>query len=229
MHAGSLPSREGFPHSSFSLPPSPAAAAAAAVRSSSSSSGSAWAAAAAAAAAAAPRYLRTRFFFEPQLQQQQEEQQQLLLQQGVLGSDSVAAAARGRHSVVCRHWWRGACMRGAACDFLHRVIYLRMPKCRLDGACLDAARGCCVYRHEQQNETVESLIGSDACRLLCSSGSSNYTQQQQQQQQQECLHYFFGYCKQGPRCRKRHTQLNRSLMPAVAPNWFLEAVVANFK
>ena len=64
----------------------------------------------------------------------------MLLQQGVLGSDSVAAAARGRHSVVCRHWWRGACMRGAACDFLHRVVYFRMPKCRVDGVCLDAAR-----------------------------------------------------------------------------------------
>lgn len=85
-------------------------------------------------------FLRRRFSFQAEREARLQAQQLVLEQHGLQRADVVCLSNRGRHSVVCRHWWRGACMRGAACDFLHRAVYKRMPKCRFDGACADALR-----------------------------------------------------------------------------------------
>ncbi|GFE53243.1 zinc finger CCCH type motif-containing protein [Babesia ovis] len=57
---------------------------------------------------------------------------------------------RGKHSVVCRHWLKGMCMKGEFCDFLHQLVYSRMPPCRLfekNGFCIDNQRGNCIFQH----------------------------------------------------------------------------------
>ncbi|AFZ79266.1 hypothetical protein BEWA_021130 [Theileria equi strain WA] len=57
---------------------------------------------------------------------------------------------RGKHSVVCRHWLKGMCMKGEFCDFLHQLVYSRMPPCRSiekNTFCTDNLRGCCMFQH----------------------------------------------------------------------------------
>eukprot|EP00371_Babesia_bovis_P003106 XP_001611753.1 YT521-B-like family protein [Babesia bovis T2Bo] len=69
---------------------------------------------------------------------------------------------RGKHSVVCRHWLKGMCMKGEFCDFLHQLVYSRMPPCRLfekNGFCIDNQRGNCIFQHIV--EQPESITAQD--------------------------------------------------------------------
>lgn len=57
---------------------------------------------------------------------------------------------RGKHSVVCRHWLKNMCMKGEFCDFLHQLVYSRMPPCTIYGKigyCPDERRGQCTMKH----------------------------------------------------------------------------------
>ncbi|KAK2196631.1 bifunctional Zinc finger [Babesia duncani] len=59
---------------------------------------------------------------------------------------------RGKHSIVCRHWLKGMCMKGEFCDFLHQLVYSRMPPCRSfekNGFCIDLIRGNCIFQHTE--------------------------------------------------------------------------------
>ncbi|GIX60699.1 YTH domain-containing protein, putative [Babesia caballi] len=69
---------------------------------------------------------------------------------------------RGKHSVVCRHWLKGMCMKGEFCDFLHQLVYSRMPPCRLfekNGFCIDNQRGNCIFQHVV--EQLDSVASQD--------------------------------------------------------------------
>ncbi|XP_952344.1 uncharacterized protein TA12825 [Theileria annulata] len=66
----------------------------------------------------------------------------------------------GKHSVVCRHWLKGMCMKGEFCDFLHQLVYSRMPPCKSvekNSFCTDRLKGCCIFKHTGDDESTDFL------------------------------------------------------------------------
>lgn len=79
---------------------------------------------------------------------------------------------------VCKHWLRGLCKKGDACDYLHEYDQRRMPECRFYatfGFCNSAEE--CLYVH------IDPEVKRKECEL-----------------------YRRGFCPKGPRCEKRHVR-----------------------
>ncbi|CBZ52533.1 YT521-B-like family protein, related [Neospora caninum Liverpool] len=197
---------------------------------------------------------RFQFSFESSLDQQKQEEGRLLNEQGISRADCVSGRQWGRHTVVCRHWWKGMCMKGEFCDFLHQLIYHRMPACRNQLCCPDTRRGCCPFRHEEAGAPAGGTkppagpsapaTGDGAAVAAGGEGddgsgsfgatlpdftSTDYVSGGAgvSSSQQECVNYFLGFCKHGPKCRRRHTARNRRDVPSILPTWFLDQILAN--
>ncbi|KAH7823218.1 putative cleavage and polyadenylation specificity factor subunit 4 [Monocercomonoides exilis] len=77
--------------------------------------------------------------------------------------------------VVCKHWFKGLCMKGNQCDFLHVYDLTLMPECKFfarDGKCTKEG---CPFRHIKPEE-----------------------------KQKECAWYKRGFCRRGPLCKNLH-------------------------
>ncbi|KAF8819095.1 zinc finger (CCCH type) motif-containing protein [Cardiosporidium cionae] len=188
------------------------------------------------------------FDFEDSLKLHQSEHQFLLSHQGYLRADIASRTGRGKHSIVCRHWLKGMCMKGDFCDFLHQLDYARMPICRhfvKYRYCADLKRGVCLFKHPLESTNLEETAiavgaelsaGGDELDIYCDNFGSlaehpkyanTVTFDGQVQTQAECIHYFLGFCKLGPKCRKKHTPLDPSKLPEMLPDWFLSVLLAN--
>ena len=74
---------------------------------------------------------------------------------GTLSSSSqqLRAATQPGHlqnkwrTQVCRHWMRGACMKGEKCEFLHKLDESRMPDCPQGAKCPNKDNGKCLFKH----------------------------------------------------------------------------------
>jgi cleavage and polyadenylation specificity factor subunit 4 len=55
-------------------------------------------------------------------------------------------------TVVCRHWLRDLCMKGAACEFLHQYDLSKMPICRHGDRCKIKD---CPFRHISEENRME--------------------------------------------------------------------------
>ncbi|KAJ7631005.1 hypothetical protein FB45DRAFT_917190 [Roridomyces roridus] len=90
---------------------------------------------------------------------------------------------RERLSTVCKHWLRGLCKKGDACEFLHEYNLRRMPECwwfakyerRVE--CPDYNRGFCKLGPTCPRKHVRRV----ACQL-----------------------YLTGFCPLGPDCPRGH-------------------------
>jgi cleavage and polyadenylation specificity factor subunit 4 len=60
-------------------------------------------------------------------------------------------------TVVCRHWLRDLCMKGAACEFLHVYDLSRMPLCRWGERC--KVKGC-PFRHIDSANRMDCVFYS---------------------------------------------------------------------
>ena len=60
-------------------------------------------------------------------------------------------------TVVCRHWLRDLCMKGAACEFLHQYDLSKMPLCRHGDRC--KVRDC-PFRHISEADRLECVFYS---------------------------------------------------------------------
>ena len=60
-------------------------------------------------------------------------------------------------TVVCRHWLRDLCMKGAACEFLHMYDLSRMPLCRWGDRCKVKD---CPFRHISESNRMECVFYS---------------------------------------------------------------------
>ncbi|KAJ6610074.1 hypothetical protein B0H10DRAFT_1812300 [Mycena sp. CBHHK59/15] len=83
---------------------------------------------------------------------------------------------RERLSTVCKHWLRGLCKKGDACEFLHEYNLRRMPECwwfAKYGYC--SAGDECLYAHPKERRV-------------------------------ECPDYKRGFCKLGPICPRKHVR-----------------------
>jgi cleavage and polyadenylation specificity factor subunit 4 len=90
----------------------------------------------------------------------------------------------GFNSLVCKHWLRGLCKKGEACEFLHEYNLRKMPECSFyarNGYCSNGDE--CLYLHIDP-----------AAKLP------------------PCPHYEMrGFCPLGPNCSKKHVR--RTLCP----------------
>lgn len=60
-------------------------------------------------------------------------------------------------TVVCRHWLRDLCMKGAACEFLHQFDLSKMPLCRHGDNCKIKD---CPFRHIKEADRLECVFYS---------------------------------------------------------------------
>ena len=58
-------------------------------------------------------------------------------------------------TVVCRHWLRDLCMKGAACEFLHQYDLSKMPLCRHGDRC---KLKDCPFRHISEANRMECVF-----------------------------------------------------------------------
>ncbi|VDC07827.1 unnamed protein product [Peniophora sp. CBMAI 1063] len=81
-----------------------------------------------------------------------------------------------RLATVCKHWLRGLCKKGDACEFLHEYNLRRMPDCwwyAKYGYCSSGDE--CLYSHPREKRV-------------------------------ECPDYKRGFCKLGPKCPRKHVR-----------------------
>ena len=73
---------------------------------------------------------------------------------------------RERLSTVCKHWLRGLCKKGDACEFLHEYNLRRMPECwwyAKYGYC--SAGDECLYAHPKERKVECPDYKRGFCRL----------------------------------------------------------------
>ncbi|KAI3626393.1 hypothetical protein CBS9595_001754 [Malassezia furfur] len=105
---------------------------------------------------------------------------------------SPAVPAPGRDALrrtVCKHWLRGLCKKGDACDYLHEYDLRRMAECRFYatyGFC--NAGDECLYVH------IDPSVKRRECEL-----------------------YKRGFCPRGPQCPKKHIRQVACPVKALQP------------
>lgn len=87
---------------------------------------------------------------------------------------SAANLGRDRLATVCKHWLRGLCKKGDACEFLHEYNLRRMPECwwfARHGTC--TAGDECLYAHPKERKIECPDYQRGFCRLgTCEYGSA---------------------------------------------------------
>jgi cleavage and polyadenylation specificity factor subunit 4 len=79
---------------------------------------------------------------------------------------------------VCKHWLKGLCKKGDACDYLHEYNLRKMSECQFynqNGYCQNGDE--CLYVHVKEDSKLPL-----------------------------CEDYNKGFCEKGPRCGKRHVR-----------------------
>ncbi|SPR01421.1 Cleavage and polyadenylation specificity factor subunit 4 [Plasmodiophora brassicae] len=101
------------------------------------------------------------------------------LKGGCNKTDCEFKHARGSRekSVVCKHWLRGLCKKDEQCEFLHEFDMSRMPICHFWTTYGECSNPDCPFLHLKPEDRVK-----------------------------DCLWYYRGFCKHGPKCRNRHVR-----------------------
>jgi len=105
---------------------------------------------------------------------------------------------RERLTTVCKHWLRGLCKKGDACEFLHEYNLRRMPECwwfARYGYCTSGDE--CLYAHprERKKECPDYMRG------FCKLGP---TCPRKHVRRVACKLYLSGFCPMGPECKNGH-------------------------
>ncbi|ETN37116.1 uncharacterized protein HMPREF1541_08106 [Cyphellophora europaea CBS 101466] len=85
---------------------------------------------------------------------------------------------RANDNYVCKHWLKGLCKKGDACDYLHEYNLRKMSECQFfnqNGYCQNGDE--CLYVHVKEGSKLPM-----------------------------CEEYSKGFCDKGPRCGKRHVR-----------------------
>ncbi|KAK0478404.1 hypothetical protein IW261DRAFT_1483362 [Armillaria novae-zelandiae] len=109
---------------------------------------------------------------------------------------------RERLSTVCKHWLRGLCKKGDACEFLHEYNLRRMPEYE------------CLYAHPKERK-VEC---PDYQRGFCKLGPEC---PRKHVRRVACQLYLTGMCPLGPECPRGHPKpdlpTQKDYDPPIAP------------
>ena len=105
----------------------------------------------------------------------------------------VVLLLKSNCSVICKHWLRGLCKKGAACEFSHEYNLRGMPECVSYSRHLTCPNGAdCLYLHLDPDQKAPP-----------------------------CEHYERGFCPLGPFCAARHVKrktICRFWMAGFCPN-----------
>ncbi|KAF2400372.1 hypothetical protein EJ06DRAFT_510475 [Trichodelitschia bisporula] len=82
------------------------------------------------------------------------------------------------NNLICKHWLRGLCKKGEACEFLHEYNLRKMPECNF------------FARHQ-------SCAAGDDCP---------YSHVDPAFKRPSCPHFDRGFCPLGPLCANRHVK-----------------------
>lgn len=120
---------------------------------------------------------------------------------------------RERLATVCKHWLRGLCKKGDACEFLHEYNLRRMPECwwyAKYGYC--SAGDECLYAHPKERRVECPDYKRGFCKLGESVLSCPYhaplnrlspggpTCPRKHVRRVACQLYLTGFCPSGPDC-----------------------------
>ncbi|KAH7344614.1 hypothetical protein B0J17DRAFT_591462 [Rhizoctonia solani] len=116
------------------------------------------------------------------------------------GSQDGASGNQGRDrlATVCKHWLRGLCKKGDACEFLHEYNLRRMPECwwfARHGTC--TAGDECLYAHPKERK----IECPDYQRGFCKLGPDC---PRKHVRRVACQLYLSGFCPDGPECKRGH-------------------------
>lgn len=124
---------------------------------------------------------------------------------------------RERLSTVCKHWLRGLCKKGDACEFLHEYNLRRMPECwwfSKYGYC--SAGDECLYAHPKERKVECPDYNRGFCKLGESLGvylsvilwfnlspfPQGPTCPRKHVRRVACQLYLTGFCPSGPDCTR---------------------------
>jgi len=105
---------------------------------------------------------------------------------------------RERLATVCKHWLRGLCKKGDACEFLHEYNLRRMPECwwfAKYGYC--SAGDECLYAHPKERKAECPDYNRGFCKL-------GPTCPRKHVRRVACQMYLTGFCPSGPECSRGH-------------------------
>ncbi|THV04846.1 hypothetical protein K435DRAFT_826666 [Dendrothele bispora CBS 962.96] len=105
---------------------------------------------------------------------------------------------RERLATVCKHWLRGLCKKGDACEFLHEYNLRRMPECwwyAKYGYC--SAGDECLYAHPKERKAECPDYNRGFCKLGPKCPRKHV-------RRVACQLYLSGFCPRGPECPKGH-------------------------
>ncbi|KAK3261296.1 hypothetical protein CYMTET_29792, partial [Cymbomonas tetramitiformis] len=69
----------------------------------------------------------------------------------IMPPDLPPAMRKNFRQTVCRHWWRGLCMKGDSCGFLHQWEQSRMPICRFFAKMGECREPNCPFKHSSDD------------------------------------------------------------------------------
>ncbi|SCN26237.1 YTH domain-containing protein, putative [Plasmodium berghei] len=159
---------------------------------------------------------------EKEIKLRLEEQSNLL---SIKGIDRVdIKQKKGKHSIICIHYIKNMCMKNLFCNYLHQLIYDRIPPCKnyiKYNYCADKIRGSCMFRHTLENtnmnyynENKEEHL-DEALKFL--------------HEKNICVNYLLGFCNLGYNCRKTHK--NKSIkylnIINILPKFYLDQILIN--
>ncbi|PPQ70773.1 hypothetical protein CVT24_001060 [Panaeolus cyanescens] len=118
---------------------------------------------------------------------------------------------RERLSTVCKHWLRGLCKKGDACEFLHEYNLRRMPECwwfAKYGYC--SAGDECLYAHPKERRVECPDYNRGFCKLgpFCP---------RKHIRKVACQNFLTGFCPLGPDCPRGHPKPNIPPLKAYDP------------
>ncbi|SBS89636.1 YTH domain-containing protein, putative, partial [Plasmodium malariae] len=151
-----------------------------------------------------------------------EEQSNLL---SIKGIDRVdIQQKKGKHSIICIHYIKNMCMKNLFCNYLHQLIYSRIPTCKnylKYNYCADRVRGSCMFRHTLENTNSNYYNDNkdeyldDIIKFL--------------HEKNICVNYLLGFCNLGYNCRKIHINRTRKYINIISilPKFYLDEILIN--
>ncbi|ANQ10718.1 Uncharacterized protein PCOAH_00049360 [Plasmodium coatneyi] len=159
---------------------------------------------------------------EKQVKIKLEEQSSLL---SIKGIDRVdIQQKKGKHSIICIHYIKNMCMKNLFCNYLHQLIYAKIPACKnflKNNYCADKVRGSCMFRHTQENVNPGGFSENkdehldDVLKLLY--------------EKNICVNYLLGFCNLGYNCKRVHKCKGRKFINLISilPKFYLDHILVN--
>ena len=104
---------------------------------------------------------------------------------------------RQNDNYVCKHWLKGLCKKGDACDYLHEYNLRKMTECQhynQHGYCQNGDE--CLYVHVKEDSKLPMC--EDYNKGFCEKGPRCG---KRHVRRQICLFYMAGFCPDGPNCK----------------------------